>query len=225
MARRRGRGPRDDEPTLFDAPLNPEPDPEARPAQPPPQTQESLPLFAEPEPGLGPIKRSPDVERSERSERSDDLLDDSLEPPSTTAIEPGLAAEGATVPARLLAGIADLAIHAGVAALLLWGVHSFGIPLALALWPPLGLFLVAFSFLYTAVPLAFWGQTPGMASLGLLTCTPDDQHLTFSQTARRWLAGVVTLALLGLPTLLAFGGRRSLADRVSGSRTVQLPEE
>jgi uncharacterized RDD family membrane protein YckC len=211
---------------LFDAPLNPEPDPEARPSPSPPQTQESLPLFADPDPGLETIEPSQEGELPELPE----LPEDGPELPAVAAesmasADGGLAAEGATVPARLLAGIADLAIHAGVAALLLWGVHSFGIPLALELWPPLGLFLVAFSFLYTAVPLAFWGQTPGMASLGLLTCTPDDQHLTFSQTARRWLAGVVTLALLGLPTLLAFGGRRSLADRVSGSRTVQLPEE
>jgi uncharacterized RDD family membrane protein YckC len=217
MARRRRRGSQDDELTLFDAPLNlggrdedprsAEPGPAAE--TPPPEAEDagdapgvSLPLFPEeemlPEPDPVEVPTEPEVEA---------------------------AAEGATVPARLLAGLADVAIHAGVVALLLWGVHAFGIPLTLELWPPLLLFLGAFSFLYAVVPLAFWGQTPGMASLGLLTCTADDQHLTFAQTARRWLAGVLTLVLLGLPTLLAFGGRRSLADVVSGSRTVQLPEE
>jgi hypothetical protein len=46
---------------------------------------------------------------------------------------------------------------------------------------------------------------------------PGGVSLTFAQTARRWLGGLVTLALLGLPTLLAALGGRSLADLVSNS--------
>jgi hypothetical protein len=42
--------------------------------------------------------------------------------------------------------------------------------------------------------------------------------LAFDQTARRWIGGILTLLLLGLPLLLAFGGR-SLSDLLSGSES------
>jgi hypothetical protein len=46
----------------------------------------------------------------------------------------------------------------------------------------------------------------------------DGEPLTFDQTARRGLGGLVTLGLLGLP-LLVTGSRRSISDLLSGSAT------
>ena len=122
-----------------------------------------------------------------------------------------------TLGARYLAGLADLAVHAGVVVLLLLGARLLGVEVGAGDWPPLAVFLLIFSLLYSVLPLAFWGRTPGMAWAGLVARTPDGMSLTFGETARRWLGWVVTVALLGLPTLLALFGGRSLADRMSHS--------
>lgn len=119
---------------------------------------------------------------------------------------------------RLMAGVADLLIHAAVLMVLLIGTRLLGVRTALSDAPALALFLLAFSFLYTIVPLAFWGHTLGMAWAGLVSQNRDGEPLTFDQTARRWLGGVLTLAAAGLPLLIALGGR-SLADLLSGSVT------
>ena len=86
-------------------------------------------------------------------------------------------------------------------------------------WPAFVLPCVAFSFLYHVVPLAFWGRTPGMASMGITARDLDGGGLSFGQAVRRWLATLVTAALLGLPGLLALTGR-SASDRASGSITI-----
>jgi uncharacterized RDD family membrane protein YckC len=100
------------------------------------------------------------------------------------------------------------------------GALLAGARLTLDRWPPLALFLLAFSFVYTTVPLAFWGQTPGMALLTLIARRPGQAPLTFRQAAIRWLAGWLSVLLGGLPMLLALTGA-SLADRLSGSATLR----
>jgi uncharacterized RDD family membrane protein YckC len=119
---------------------------------------------------------------------------------------------------RIAAGTADLLVHAAVAVVLLVGTRMMGVRATLADWPAFALFLLAFSFLYMVVPLAFWGHTLGMAWAGLVARNRDGEPLTFDQTARRWLGGMLTLALAGLPLLLT-GQRRSLTDLLSGSAT------
>ena len=119
---------------------------------------------------------------------------------------------------RLAAGMADLLVHAAVLMIALVGTRLLGVRVTLADAPALGVFLLAFSFLYMIVPLAFWGHTLGMAWSGLVSQNRDGEPLTFDQTARRWLGAVLTLAAAGLPLLLALGGR-SLADLLSGSVT------
>ncbi len=109
-------------------------------------------------------------------------------------------------------------MHLAVAVLALAGCRYLGVSPALHDWPAFGGFLLSFSFLYTVVPLAFWGHTLGMSWAGLTAQSLDGEPLSFDQTARRWLGTLVTLALLGLPLLLALTGR-SLSDRLSGSRT------
>jgi uncharacterized RDD family membrane protein YckC len=120
---------------------------------------------------------------------------------------------------RLAAGAADLLVHAAVTVGVLVGCRMLGVMPALNDWPAVAVFVLSFSFLYTVVPLAFWGHTPGMAWAGLDARSRDGQALAFDQTARRWIGGILTILLLGLPILLALGGR-SLSDLVSGSETL-----
>jgi uncharacterized RDD family membrane protein YckC len=121
---------------------------------------------------------------------------------------------------RLAAGLADLLVHAAIAAVALVGARLLGANPTPAEWPPMVIFLLSFSFLYTILPLAFWGQTLGMTWAGLLSRNRDGEPLTFDQTARRWFGGLLTAATLGLPLLLA-GRGRTLTDLISGSNTLR----
>ncbi len=127
---------------------------------------------------------------------------------------------GALVQDRLLGGVADLTLHLAVLGAMVLAVLAMGVPVGLENWPPFALFALLFSFLYSVIPLAFWGQTPGMAWVGHVARTEADEPLTFGQTVNRWLGAVLTAALVGLPLLLAISGR-SLADRLSHSVTQQ----
>ncbi len=122
--------------------------------------------------------------------------------------------------ARLTAALADLGVHAAAAGAGWIGTVLLGARLDAADLPALAVYLLAFSFLYSVVSLAFWGRTPGMTAAGVVARGSGDAPLTFGETGLRWLAGVLTAALLGLPLLVALTGR-SLADRVSGSATLQ----
>lgn len=127
----------------------------------------------------------------------------------------------ASVGRRLAGGLADGVVHGAVLAVAVLGMALMEVEPELSQWPALALFLIVFSFLYTVVPLAFWGQTPGMAWLGLQARDDGERPLTFGQTAMRWLGGtLLSTVLLGLPVLLAVTGR-SLADRVSRSHTYE----
>jgi len=117
------------------------------------------------------------------------------------------------------AGAADLLVHVAVAVLALAGCRALGVMPAVADWPAFAVFLLSFSFLYAVVPLAFWGHTLGMTWAGLTAVSAGGEPLSFDQTARRWLGALLTLAAAGLPLLFALSGR-SLADRLSGSRTL-----
>lgn len=184
-----------DEPLLFDLPLgSPEDDPEPEPApRPAPVPRRKAERPARPVPVPNP-------------EPEDDA--DALEP----------AGEFAGRAKRLAAGLADMMLHATILVAALVGTRWMGVKLDLARdWPPLAVFLLSFSFLYTVLPLAFWGQSLGMAWSGITSRNRDGEPLTFDQTARRWLGGLVTAALLGLPALIS--GRRSLSDLVSSSAT------
>jgi uncharacterized RDD family membrane protein YckC len=145
-------------------------------------------------------------------------IEDSEDDEAGVADEEPAAASRAGLGSRLAAGAADLLVHAAVLMILLIGTRLLGVRATLADAPAFGVFLLTFSFLYTIVPLAFWGHTLGMAWTGLVAQNRDGEPLTFDQTARRWLGAVLTLAAVGLPLLLALGGR-SLADLLSGSVT------
>ncbi|HUP42897.1 MAG TPA: RDD family protein, partial [Thermoanaerobaculia bacterium] len=91
-----------------------------------------------------------------------------LPPVPPTAPAAGGRREPAPLSSRFLAGLADLAVHLALAVALLFGSRLLGVEAGLGDWPALVLFLLVFSFLYTVLPLAFWGQTPGMAWAGLV---------------------------------------------------------
>ena len=180
------------EPLLFDLPLGaPERTERKRPAR-VPAPPASLPLpVAESEPHV--------------QDEEDELVE-----------ETGEGYAGAA--SRLSSGAADLVVHVALGVVILLGCRAMGIRPTLAEGPAIALFLLAFSFLYHVVPLAFWGHTLGMAWAGITSRNLDGEPLTFDQTARRWLGSLLTTATLGLPLLLSRGGR-SLTDRLSGSAT------
>ncbi len=124
---------------------------------------------------------------------------------------------------RALAGLADLLMQLFALGTAVFGVHMMGVILSPSLWMPFFIQGLVFSFLYWFIPLAFWGQTPGMGWMGHQARSLDDQPLSFAQSALRWCGGLFTLGLLGLPLLLALTGR-SFTDRLSDSKTV-LPDD
>jgi uncharacterized RDD family membrane protein YckC len=192
-----------DEPLLFDLPLDiPERGhtPVAERKRP---ASQATPPPARPE----PVKAAPVLE-----------IDEEIDDDATAEIEETAESSRTGAGSRLAAGAADLLVHAAVLVILLVGTHMMGVRPALSDWPALGLFLLAFSFLYIIVPLAFWGHTLGMAWAGLTARNRDGEPLTFDQTARRWLGGLLTLGFIGLPLLIT-GKSRSLTDRLSGSAT------
>lgn len=133
--------------------------------------------------------------------------------------EPSSEAGAVGPKARLWAGLVDVAVHAGVLLVVSAGLWSMGVVPGVDAVPALVALAAVFSLFYTVIPLAFWGQTPGMAALGLVARC-DGEPLTFGQATVRWLVGLLSVVTLGLPTLVALGGR-SLADRLTDSDVVR----
>lgn len=130
-------------------------------------------------------------------------------------------AVGAPFGRRLLAGLLDLGVQVVVGAGAIAGAGGMGVMLTRGVAPGFALLLLVFSLFYLVVPLAFWARSPGMAAVGLLARAGDEHPPTFAEALRRWIGGVVTVLLAGLPALLALGpARRSLADRWSGCELV-----
>ena len=196
--------PPSDEPLLFDLPLEvPE---RRRAAEPPPEPRRPRPAVA-PAPVEAPrpvaVKAAPPVQEMDEEEAAGDLP---------------AGEHGVGIGSRFASGGADLVVHAAVTVILLIGIRLMNVRAELSDWPAFALFLLAFSFLYMVVPLAFWGHTLGMAWSGLVARNRDGEPLTFDQTARRWLGSLLSAGTLGLPLLLT-GEGRSLTDRISGSAT------
>jgi uncharacterized RDD family membrane protein YckC len=227
-----------EEPVLFDLPLaGPPPgaageasraEPAARRAHPGGRRAsrpESLPLFGEEEFAAG--RSEPVLTYAAIPDPAPDTPRGPVPVPRQTPRSSADAAPESTrplapIPTRLRATFGDLAILLSVGAAAGIGATLLGATLSLGSLPALLVFLLSFSFLYCVVSLAFWGQTPGMAWCGLVARSEETEPLSFGQTAMRWLGHWLTWALLGLPGLLALSGR-SLADRLSGSSTYELP--
>ncbi len=193
MMRRPDKPKEPDEPLLFDLPL------------------------------AGPIEEEPVFEERKRPARGARASAPATPARPVPVPDPEPLAEPEPTPSefagrapRFAAGGADLLVHAAILVVALLGVRGMGVRPALTVWPAFALFLLSFSFLYTVLPLAFWGHTLGMAWRGITSRNRDGEPLTFDQTLRRWVGGIVTVATLGLP-LLVTGDRRSLTDVLSGS--------
>ena len=233
-----------DEPGLFDLPLQvdgPQEDAESVVAEESARprrsrrgaTRETMPLFqggeGRPREEVRPLPldrlpQAPPAEPEERQEWPRLAHGARTAAPAEidSEIEPQLGENAdAGVGARFKAALADLVVFAAVTAIVLVGTLRFGVTLRWSDWPAYALFVLTFSFLYSVISLAFWGQTPGMVWAGIVARGEEADALAFGQTARRWAAGLLTVALVGLPGLLALRGR-SLADRLSGSRTYSL---
>ncbi len=213
MMRRSDETP--EEPLLFDLPLD-IPERERQIPAPPPERKRAAERRPREEPPALPLREPPaslrpvpaqklERDRSEEPERIEEHAEDDDRP---------------SVSSRFAAGIADVVVHTAVLVLALLGSRQLGVRPILADWPAFSLFLLSFSFLYTVVPLAFWGHTLGMAWSGLTSRGRDGEPLTFDQTVRRWLGGLLTAATLGLPILVA-GRGRNLSDLLSGSETLR----
>jgi uncharacterized RDD family membrane protein YckC len=202
---------------LVDLPLAP---PAAAPPDAPATSAESgnLPLF----PDLGGSGDEPGDELSaapleaEGEPETDDQGDASAATDDGGVGEP----RRATGSRRLLAAVADFVVHLSVLAGGVTAMALLGLEPRLADVPGLVVFVLSFSFLYTVVSLAFWGQTPGMAWAGIKATDRSRRPLTFGQTALRWTAAVLGALLAGLPLVLCFT-RRSFADLLSGSESWQ----
>lgn len=199
-----------EEPQLFDLPLDPEP---PRKRQRESRAVGKKKQQAEPEQVELPFEA---IEEADLEPKADEeyphLEENELEDLEDEEVEESLVLE------RLYAGLADLVVHLAVLVIVLAGMGSFGIVPGWHHVPPLLLFLLPFSFVYSVVPVAFWGQTPGMAWRELRCSGDGDLPLTAGQAIMRWIGGLLTLLLCGLPLLFLLT-ERSLADRLSGSRT------
>jgi len=202
-------------PGLFDLPLGapppaPPPAPEvaARPGAPAPPAR-TLPLFDD-EPARAPspeIVAGPGAEAARRGRPVPVPRPPELRRPHLRR--------------RLISAAGNFVILAASGVVAGFGAAAMGATLSTAAAPALALFLLSFSFLYSVVPLAFWGSTPGMSWAGLVARNGTTEPLAFGQTVWRWLAGWLVVATAGLLGLVALSGR-SLADRLSGSSTFEL---
>ena len=127
----------------------------------------------------------------------------------------------AALQARFFGGLVDLAIHVALLAGVVVVVRLMGVAPGTEEIVPLLLVALVFSLFYAVIPLAFWGQTPGMRAAGLVVRAGDGGPMTFGQAARRWFGSLVSVAAVGLPTLLVAFGGRSLADRLSDTDTFE----
>jgi len=209
-------------PRLFDVSAAPDAT-EGEPA--PPLTLDDLPLFGEREESAPLVAEPPEkpqpaleFEPEPVSTEGKKIVESAVEVEPATPTPPGRSQGPASLTDRLGAALLDLGVMAATAIALVGGAALLGATPRPSDWPLIAVPWLLFSFLYYVVPVAFWGRTPGMASMSLTARTLDNRPLSLGQSVRRWLATLGTTALVGLPGLLAISGR-SATDRLSQSMT------
>ena len=197
----------DDNPGLFDdLPLRSDPDAPAVPAA--RAMPAALPGSGEP---LSLFDDNPETLPTPTAKKSDSSVAEITHPTWRAPIP---------AKAQISASLLDLAALLAVGLLVWLGLVTLGVQLDLTRLGYLALFFLPFSFLYQVFPLAFWGRTPGMARVGLVARGRDGRALTFAQAGLRWAASLLTVLTLGLPLVATQITGRSLADRLSDSRTL-----
>jgi uncharacterized RDD family membrane protein YckC len=93
-------------------------------------------------------------------------------------------------------------------------------------WPAfaaMAAFLLLLSWYYFAGSWIIWGRTVGGTIFDTTVVSLDGGSLTAGAATRRWLWAGISLLALGLPFLAGLvGERRTVAERMSGTRSVEL---
>lgn len=91
-------------------------------------------------------------------------------------------------------------------------------------WPALSAmaaFLVLLSWYYAAGSWIIWGRTVGGTIFDTRVVALDGSSPSLGAATRRWLWTGISLLLGGLPFVVGlFGEKRTVAERMSGTRTV-----
>lgn len=86
----------------------------------------------------------------------------------------------------------------------------------------LGGFLLLLSFYYSVLSWMFWGRTVGASIFDLRVRSQSGGPVDGRSAAMRWLGTLLCIATAGIGFLPALAGsRRSLADRISATRSVR----
>ena len=136
----------------------------------------------------------------------------------------GLEVSGA--PRRVIAAAIDQLILLSIDAVVVYFTFQIA-GLSFAEWQsipllPLALFLLLVKASYFSVFTALGGQTVGKMATGIRVVGEDDRDVEPTRAVQRTLAGLATVATVGIgfaPVLLG-GDRRALHDRVAGTRVV-----
>ena len=93
-------------------------------------------------------------------------------------------------------------------------------------WPSISAmaaFLLLVSWYYFAGSWIIWGRTVGGTIFDTRVVSIDGASPTAGAATQRWLWAGLSLLALGLPFLVGlFGERRTLAERMSGTKTVGM---
>ncbi|HEY0591950.1 MAG TPA: RDD family protein [Thermoanaerobaculia bacterium] len=154
-----------------------------------------------------------------------------FEPPLEPPIQHPAAARppesGAPLLKRILAFLTDISLLLALALALspLLPQRGTAADSLSAGWPAyasLAAFLLLLSWYYVVGSWIIWGRTVGGTIFDTRVVAVDGAPPSVAAATRRWLWTGISLALLGLPFLIgAFGSKRTLAERLSGTRTVR----
>lgn len=85
-------------------------------------------------------------------------------------------------------------------------------------------FLILVSLYYLGLGWMVWGKTIGAAIADVRVVSDDLGDVNVSQATRRWAGTILSLLTLGVGFLPGISGqRRTMADRMSGTRVVRRP--
>lgn len=139
---------------------------------------------------------------------------------SAPVAAPDPATPSAPLGKRILTALADFTLFLALGLVLTPLLPQFG-PENWSAWTSFAGFLLLVSFFYFVGSWLIWGRTVGGALFDIRIIGEDGEPATFDAAAKRWLAMLASLLTGGIgftPALLP--SRRSMADRISGTRAI-----
>jgi uncharacterized RDD family membrane protein YckC len=141
------------------------------------------------------------------------------EEPAARVVEAEAASDDATRMRRLMTLLTDLSLFA---ALLLTLSPLLPEPATVLSVAALGGFIVVLSYYYFVGTWLLWGKTIGGAIFEVRVVSDLDRAMSLRAASTRWAAIYLSLLSGGLGfALAALPSRRSLPDRMSGTRSVR----